>query len=338
LHFIVIRLLTFLLHHVLFHITVRSLLLSFSINDGTIMIKGLLSSGFVLMTLSAFFFAITDILIKYLSPTMGTMQIAFVRFFLGVLMLVPVMRVRGEPLKGSSIQVLLVRGLTGTLAFLCLLQSIAMIPLSNAMVLFYTFPLFATLFSFVLLGEPLTRVEIGLTIAGTAGIYILINPASHALTMGHLFGLLAACFAGITVVLIRRLRKTNGPLVIYFYFCLIGGIITMPFFIAQFSAPRLHESSLLVLLAVLFLVAQIFMNQGFKYCKASEGSVILMSELVFTGIAGVAIFNDSLSLGFWVGAFLIVGSGVGLNLMTRQLRPIRTPLLMSNEKKLDNQL
>jgi drug/metabolite transporter (DMT)-like permease len=128
------------------------------------------------------------------------------------------------------------------------------------------------------------------------------------------------------VVLIRRLRKTNGPLVIYFYFCLIGGIITVPFFVAQFSAPRLQESSLLVLLAVLFLVAQVFMNQGFKYCKASEGSVILMSELVFTGIAGVALFNDSPSLSFWIGAGLIVGSGVGLNLLTRQPRPVRTPV------------
>lgn len=313
----------------LFRITVRSLLLYLSINDGTIMIKRLLSSGFILMSLSAFFFAIADILVKYMSPTMGTIQIAFVRFFLGVLMLMPVMRARGEPLKGSSIRVLLVRGLTGTLAFLCLLQSIAMIPLSNAMVLFYTFPLFATLFSVPLLKEPLTRLEIGLTIVGTVGIFILINPASHALTMGHLFGLLAACFAGITIVLIRRLRKTNGPLVIYFYFCLIGGIITVPFFIAQFSLPGLPQSSLLVLLAVLYLVAQIFMNQGFKYCKASEGAVIMMSEVMFAGIAGVVIFNDSLSLSFWVGACLIVGSGVGLNVMTRHPRPLKdAPMIL----------
>jgi drug/metabolite transporter (DMT)-like permease len=291
-----------------------------------IMIKRLLSSGFILMTLSAFFFALTDIIIKYISPVMGTIQIAFVRFFLGVLMLVPVMRVIGESLKGNSTRVLLIRGLTGTMAFLCLLQSIAMIPLSNAMVLFYTFPLFATVFSFVLLREPLTRVEIALTIAGTAGIYILINPVSHTLTMGHLFGLLAGCFAGITVVLVRKLRKTNGPFVIYFYFCLIGGMITAPFFVARFSFPNLSQSLLLVLLAVLYFVAQIFMNQGFKYCKASEGSVIMMSEVLFTGIAGVMIFNDFLSLSFWIGAFLIVGSGVGLNVATRQPPPIKTPL------------
>jgi len=46
------------------------------------MIRRLLSNGFILMMLSAFFFAITDLLIKDLSLTIGTIQIAFVRFFL----------------------------------------------------------------------------------------------------------------------------------------------------------------------------------------------------------------------------------------------------------------
>jgi drug/metabolite transporter (DMT)-like permease len=46
--------------------------------------------------------------------------------------------------------------------------------------------------------------------------------------------------------------------------------------------------------------------------------VILMSEVVFAGIAGVFVFNDSLSLSFWTGTALILGSGVGLNLVARQ--------------------
>jgi len=60
-----------------------------------------------------------------------------------------------------------------------------------------------------------------------------------------------------------------------------------------FKLPDFKQSSLLVLLAVIFLIGQVFMNQGFKLCKASEGGVILMSEVVFTGIAGVVIFGDT---------------------------------------------
>ncbi|MBW2006187.1 MAG: DMT family transporter [Deltaproteobacteria bacterium] len=291
------------------------------------MFRIFLESGFMAMILSAFFFAITDIIIKFISPSLGVIQIAFVRFLIGALILWPMLKSSGQSLIGNSIRVLLLRGFTGTLAFFCLLKAIAMIPLSNAMVLFYTFPLFATLFAFFLLKERFKRLEIMLTLVGMIGIYIFINPSSHTYTIGHMFGLLAGCFAGFTIVLIRKLRKTNGPLIIYFYFCIVGGIISFPFFIIKFKLPDLEQSSLLVLLAVIFLVAQVFMNQGFKFCKASEGSVILMSEVVYAGIAGVILFDDTLSLNFLAGACLIIGSGVGLNLIAHK-NNISVPMAM----------
>ena len=288
------------------------------------MIRILLNSGFLLMTFSAFFYALGDICIKFISPSIGSVPIAFFRFVLGGLILFPLLARGQESLRGSSTRYLLLRGFTGTLAFFCLVKSIAMIPLSNAMVLFYTFPLFATLFSFFILRESLARMEVMLIAVGLIGVFVLINPSSHSLGMGHVYGLLAGAFAGLTVVIIRRVRRTNGPLIIYFYFCVVGGAISFPLFIANFTLPSFELFALLIVLAVLLLIAQLFMNQGFKFCKASEGSVILMSEVVFTGVAGVLLFHDSPGLSFFIGACLIVGSGVGLNLISR------TPL--SSEK------
>jgi drug/metabolite transporter (DMT)-like permease len=282
------------------------------------MIRILLNSGFLLMTFSAFFYALGDICIKFISPSIGSVPIAFFRFLLGGLILLPLLARGQESLRGSSTRYLLLRGFTGTLAFFCLVKSIAMIPLSNAMVLFYTFPLFAALFSFFILKESLARMEVTLIGVGLIGVFVLINPSSHSLGMGHVYGLLAGAFAGLTVVLIRRVRRTNGPLIIYFYFCVVGGAVSFPLFIANFTPPSFELFALLIVLAVLLLIAQLFMNQGFKFCKASEGSVVLMSEVVFTGVAGVLLFHDSLRLSFFIGACLIVGSGVGLNLINRK--------------------
>jgi drug/metabolite transporter (DMT)-like permease len=282
------------------------------------MIRVMLKNGFVLMILSAFFYAVTDVFIKFISPSIGPVPIAFVRFVLGGLILLPFLVQGHESLKGNSTGFLLLRGLTGTLAFFCLVKSIAMIPLSNAIVLFYTFPLFATFFSFLLLKEPLKKLEVLLTVIGLIGIYILIDPSAHSYSLGHVFGLLAGGFAGLTIVLIRKVRKTNGPLIIYFYFCLVGGTLSFPFFVVNLTMPNFELILLLGVLALIFLIAQLLMNQGFKYCKASEGATILMSEVVFTALAGVLLFSDALSLGFWVGASLIVGCGVGLNLMAHE--------------------
>lgn len=282
------------------------------------MIRMLLNSGFLLMVFSALFYSLGNVVIKFISPSIGSVPIAFFRFLLGGLILLPFLARGNESLSGNSTRVLLLRGLTGTLAFFCLVKSIAMIPLSNAMVLFYTFPLFATLFSFFILKESLTRLEGVLIGVGLMGICVLINPSSQSLGMGHVYGVLAGVLAGLTVVLIRRVRKTNGPLIIYFYFCVVGGAVSFPLFIGNFAMPGFDLSMLLVVLSIIFLIAQLFMNQGFKFCRASEGSVVLMSEVVFTGVAGVLLFHDSLRLSFIIGACLIVGSGVGLNLINRK--------------------
>jgi drug/metabolite transporter (DMT)-like permease len=195
-----------------------------------------------------------------------------------------------------------------------------MIPLSNAIVLHYTFPLFAALFSLLFFRIALEKGEIILILIGLIGIYILTNPDFHSFNNGYLFGFLSGCFGGLAMVLAHKARQTNSPFVIYFYFCLIGGMITSPFVLQDFKVPSIQHGILLVLIAALLLIGQVVMNHGLKFCKASEGSLILMSEVVFTGIAGFLIFKDPVTWNFLAGASLIIGSGVGLNLMSRASR------------------
>jgi drug/metabolite transporter (DMT)-like permease len=46
----------------------------------------------------------------------------------------------------------------------------------------------------------------------------------------------------------------------------------------------------------------------------------MVFELVFTSVAGFLLFREPFTLNFLVGGAMIVGSGVGLNLMNRRLR------------------
>lgn len=284
------------------------------------LVKQFLASGFGLMLLAAFVFSLADILTKYLTSQLSIMQIAFIRFLLGGIILWPILSSQRISLKGTHTRILILRGLFGTFSFFCLLKSIALIPLANAIVLFYTFPLFVALFSFLLFRTPIEKGELLLIGVGLTGIYILINPEFHSFNAGYIFGILSSIVGGIAMVLIHKARQTNGPLIIYFYFCLMGGILSFPFFIKGFEVPSFHHGILLVLLGLMLLVGQVLMNQAFKFCKASEGSLIMMSEIVFAGIAGFLMFKDPLTSHFLIGAFLIIGSGVGLNLMGRKSR------------------
>jgi drug/metabolite transporter (DMT)-like permease len=283
-------------------------------------LKRFLISGLGLMLLSAIIFSFTDIFIKYLSSSFSSTQIAFVRFFLGGFILWPLLSSKGISLRGNQTRILILRGFFGTLSFFFLLKSIAMIPLSNAIVLHYTFPLFAALFSFLFFKIAIEKGEIILILIGLIGIYILTNPDFHSFNNGYLFGFLSGCLGGLAMVLAHKARQTNSPFVIYFYFCLIGGMITFPFVLQNFKVPGIQNGILLVLIAILLLIGQVVMNHGLRFCKASEGSLILMSEVVLTGIAGFMIFKDPVTWNFLVGAFLIIGSGIGLNFTSRASR------------------
>ncbi len=284
------------------------------------LVRWFFASGFWLMLLSAFVFSLTDILTKYLTFQLSIMQIAFIRFLLGGIILWPILFSRRISLKGTHTGILILRGLFGTFSFFCLLKSIALIPLANAIVLFYTFPLFVVLFSFLFFKTPIEKGELFLIGVGLVGIYILINPDFHSFNTGYIFGILSSGMGGVAMVLIHKARQTNGPLIIYFYFCLVGGMFSFPFFVREFRAPSFHLGILLVFLGLMLMVGQVLMNQALKFCKASEGSLIMMSEIVFAGIGGFLIFKDPLTFHFLIGAFLIIGSGVGLNLLSRKSR------------------
>ena len=282
------------------------------------MLTRFLSSGFALMVLAAFVFAISDITIKYLTSSLPIMEISFIRFFLGGIILWPALSYQRISLKGNRLRFLILRGIVGTLSFLCMLKSMALIPLSLTMVLFYTFPIFVAFISSLWLGERIGRKELVLIAIGLIGIYFLIRPSSHTFNQGYLYGLLASLLGAMAMVMIRKARETNGAMIIYFYFCMVGGAMSFPFFLYNFKWPDPEQGGLLLFLGLLLLVAQVMMNQAFKYCKAAEGSLLLMSEVVFTGIAGILLFKDPVTVHFWGGALLVVGCGFGLNWVNRR--------------------
>jgi len=206
-------------------------------------VRQFLASGFGLMVLSAFVYSISDVILKILSRSLPTTEIAFIRFLLGGIILWPILSSMKISPRGNDIRILVLRGIFGTVSFLCLLKSMAMIPLSLAMVLFYTYPIFAALFSFLLIGEEIGKKDLVLIGIGLVGTYVLINPSSHSFGMGHLFGLFASALGALAMVMIRKARETNGALIIYFYFCLVGGSISFPFFVQYPSFCNLEPFS-----------------------------------------------------------------------------------------------
>jgi drug/metabolite transporter (DMT)-like permease len=274
------------------------------------------------MLSAALLFTLLNIFIKLLGPQFRVWDIGFYRFCGGVLVLLAVFGRRGNPYKGNNIRLLLIRGCTGSAAFVCLVTAIRLLPVSTALVIFYSFPVFSAFFSFLIYGERIGRYEIACTLGVLIGVGILFDFQLAGGLLGQAVALLGGILAGLTVTLIRSLRENNGPVIIYLYLCTMGTLVTLPKFALHPVWPATPLEWVMIL-GIIFssATAQLLMNQGFFYCRGWEGGVFMSSEVVFTAVVGIVFMGDPATWRFWAGSLLILTSGMAMNRLRTNRRP-----------------
>ncbi len=271
--------------------------------------------GPAFMFSSALLFTVLDVLIKILGPGYRVWDIGFYRFTLGLVILLIVLGRHGNPFKGGGdTGLLILRGICGSCAFLAMIASIRMIPLSTAVALFFAFPAFAALFSKVLYRQKLQLPDTLCILMTLLGVCLIFDFRMEGLARGQILAVVGSAMAGLTICIIKKLRETNGPFIIYLYFCVLGSLICFPAFTFDPQIPQGGMEWLMVAgILICSLGGQLMMNQGSSYCKSWEGGVFLTSEVIFTAVFGILVLGEPSSWRLWAGTFCILSSVFTLN-------------------------
>ncbi|MCP3955905.1 MAG: DMT family transporter [Desulfobacterales bacterium] len=271
-------------------------------------------AGPLFMLSAALLFTALNILVKLLGPQFNVWHIGFFRFCGGAIVLLAIFGRHGHPYRGHNTRLLIIRGCTGSIAFLSVITAIRLLPVSTALIIFYSFPAFSAIASYIIYGERIGLFEIGCIILVMIGVAILFDFNLSGDYLGQAVALVGGVFAGITVTLIRSLRAKNGPVVIYLYFCTMGALVTLPMFVSDPVFPAtLVEWAMILGIIFTSVSAQLLMNQGFFYCRGWEGGVFMSSEVIFTAVVGIVFLGDPATVRFWIGGLMILGSVVALN-------------------------
>jgi drug/metabolite transporter (DMT)-like permease len=103
-------------------------------------------AGPLFMLLSACIFTAMNVLLKQAMADFRIWDIGFYRFFGGLVLLTAIFGRRGNHFRSSNTKLLIVRGCTGSVAFICFILSVRLLPVSTALMLLYSFPAFAAIF------------------------------------------------------------------------------------------------------------------------------------------------------------------------------------------------
>jgi len=271
-------------------------------------------AGPLFMLSAALLFTLVNTLVKLLGPEYTVWSIGFYRFLGGAVMIIAVFGRHQNPYKGHNIRLLITRGCAGCCAFICIVTAIRMLPVSTALIIFYSFPAFSAIFSFIIYKEHIGIREIACIATVLIGIGILFDFQLAGAGLGQVIALAGAAFGGLTVTLIRTLREKNGPVTIYLYFCTMGILVTGPMFARHPILPSTPvEWGMILGLIFASLMGQLLMNQGFFYCRGWEGGVFMSSEAIFTAAVGILFMGDPVAWRFWTGGLMILISVIALN-------------------------
>jgi len=271
------------------------------------------------MLLAPLLYAGMSISAKMAGAYLNVWQIGAGRFVFGLILVPIIARALGLNLWGRQRFFLTLRGLCGSVAFLLLVASFQRIPLSLAMVLFYLYPAFTTLLSPWITGEPPAKLSWFLIGGAFIGTSLILWPheASPPLNPGHLFAVIASVLCAVTLLLVRRLGKANNIYTLFFYLCITGTLAGLGPLLMQ-AAPILPQSSAawisVAAVAVFSIAAQLTINQALIRIPAATVSIMMTAEVPLIAAFGVLFLGEPLSWRLITGAFLIFGSGVGLNL------------------------
>ncbi|MBX3129927.1 MAG: DMT family transporter [Polyangiaceae bacterium] len=226
---------------------------------------------------------------------------------------------------GNDKKRLLLRAVLGVGGLGCFFYALTVLPLAEATVIHYLNPLLTALVAAFFLREairPSVLIAIALALAGTVLIArpaVLFGAANVAPLSGVLAALGGATFSAFAYTTVRRLRLTDDPHVIVFYFPLVAVPATLPFAIASWRTPSATGWLLLLGLGVATQVSQVLLTMGLALVPAGRATTIGYVQILFAAGLGFLVFGERPGLTSALGALLIV-SGV-LVLVRRPAAP-----------------
>lgn len=233
------------------------------------------------------------------------------------------------------------RGLVGSGGMAFGFLALGLLPLPEVIAIGFAAPILATVFAAMFLGETIRiyrMIAVGL---GLIGVILIISPrlseidpesATKMETIGAFAALIAAIFAALAQVFVRKLVAKESTGAIVFYFSVTTTTLslgTLPF---GWAWPDPVTAAMLIATGLLGGAGQILLTMSYRHAETSLIAPFDYAQMLLALVIGYFVFNELPTGMMLIGAGLTTFGGLliiwrerQLGIERRQARKVITP-------------
>jgi S-adenosylmethionine uptake transporter len=274
------------------------------------------------MLLASFLFAVSGVTIKFAaSAGYSTAELVFYRSSIGFCVVCVLMAARGLTPRTPFMVAHLQRGVAGTFAIWLFMYSVIHLPLSTAITLNFTAPLWIGLVLALVYGERLSKIMVAALVMGFVGIAILLKPIfTPDMRFDITIALLSGIAAAIALLNVRRLGAMHEPeMRIFFWFTLVVSV-GAALWLTITGGWRLHSDGLKWLLAMgaATTAGQLAQTRAYSRGATMLAANLSYSAVLFSALAGLLIWDERIPPSGWLAIAIIISGGIMATLRTRK--------------------
>ncbi len=268
-------------------------------------------AGIAMALGSMLLFSIGDGLSKSLAMEYDPLEVSALRYFCTLLLLLPFALRHGLGAARTRVPMLqLGRGFAMLAFSIFFISGLTSLPLADATTIGFASPLMVTALSIPLLGERVGARRWSAVFIGFVGVIIVVRPGSSAFNPAAIYPLLSAVAWAFGLILTRKMRNADAVLTTMLYSTLVGtafGATALPF---VWRPPALEAWVLLFGAASVFGLGQYFTVRAFAVAPASLLAPFAYSQILWSTLIGYFAFATIPDAMTWLGAAIIVASGL----------------------------
>jgi drug/metabolite transporter (DMT)-like permease len=268
--------------------------------------------GIALLVASTVFLGTSDATSKYLSKTLPSVEIAWIRFLIFALIMIPAMMPRSPifALRTQRPVLQIMRGAALLGSSVLFISGLRFLPIAEASATSFVSPLFVTALSIVFLGERVGPRRWLATAAGLVGVLIVLRPGTGAFHPAAFFPVVSAFAWASCLILTRLMSGQERAMVTMTYSSIIGFAILCALVPFVWVAPTWHNILFGTIIGVTSTAGQWIVVLAFRYADASVLAPFSYVQLLWVTLLGFVIFGEVPDAWTVTGAAFIVASGL----------------------------